>query len=63
MWKDKAAAEKWSDWLKDLDQFSEISMFFAIFLDDVQCKELLFKVLSGEPDKSEEKKEGDSEAS
>jgi hypothetical protein len=35
MWKDKAAAEKWSDWLKDLDQFSEISMFFAIFLDDV----------------------------
>jgi len=41
--------------LKEIDSFSEIPLFFQIFLTNKSCKELLFKVLSGEPDK-----EGDS---
>jgi ribonuclease BN (tRNA processing enzyme) len=50
-WKDQAIAESWRLWLKEIDSFSEIPLFFQSFLKNKSCKELLFKVLSGEPDK------------
>lgn len=50
-WKDQTIAESWRLWLKEIDSFSEIPLFFQIFLKNKSCKELLFKVLSGEPDK------------
>lgn len=50
-WKDQTIAETWRLWLKEIDSFSEIPLFFQSFLKNKSCKDLLFKVLSGEPDK------------
>lgn len=55
-WKDTKLVESWGLWLKEIDSFSEIPLFFQIFLKNKSCKELLFKILSGEPDKDVDNK-------
>lgn len=37
-------------WLQELHSFSQIPLFFQLFLKHQKCKELLFKVLAGQPD-------------
>jgi len=54
-------AESWGLWLKEIDSFQEIPLFFQIFLKNKSCKELLFKVLSGEPDKDVDTKKWEKE--
>ena len=54
MWKNQALAKIWELWLKELQSFSEIPYYFQIFMKNKKCKELLFKILSGEPDKRTE---------
>lgn len=60
-WKDQAIAESWRLWLKEIDSFSEIPLFFQSFLKNKACKDLLFKVLSGEPDKDGDVRKWDQE--
>ena len=52
--KDESKAEEqaksWELWLKELESFSEIPLFFQLFLKNTRCKDLLFKVLAGLPD-------------
>jgi hypothetical protein len=50
LWKAQALADSWSLWLEELDSFSKIPLFFQLFLQQQQCKQLLFKVLAGQPD-------------
>ena len=50
-WKDQTAAESWRLWLKEIDSFSQIPLFFQIFLKNKSCKELLLKIVSSEPEK------------
>lgn len=50
-WKDQKVAESWRLWLKEVDSFAEIPLFFKTFIKNRSCKDLLFKVLSGDPDK------------
>lgn len=56
-WKNEPLRESWGLWLKELDSFSDIPLYFQLFLKNNKCKELLFKVLQGEPDAQFEKKE------
>jgi ubiquitin-activating enzyme E1 len=44
-------AEMWRLWLNELDSFSDLPIFFQMFLKNKRCKDLLFKVLAGEPNK------------
>lgn len=50
LWKTTSMAESWGTWLQDLSSFSKIPLFFQLFLKHAKCKELLFKVLAGQPD-------------
>jgi hypothetical protein len=50
LWKSSPLAESWSMWLQELHSFSQIPLFFQLFLKHQKCKELLFKVLAGQPD-------------
>jgi hypothetical protein len=50
LWKSGALAASWSMWLQELHSFSQIPLFFQLFLKHQKCKELLFKVLAGQPD-------------
>jgi hypothetical protein len=50
LWKSSALADSWGTWLQDLSSFSQIPLFFQLFLKHAKCKELLFKVLAGLPD-------------
>mmetsp|Transcript_19576 Transcript_19576/g.30116 ORF Transcript_19576/g.30116 Transcript_19576/m.30116 type:complete len:233 (+) Transcript_19576:12344-13042(+) len=50
LWKSQALADSWSMWLQELHSFSQIPLFFQIFLKHQKSKELLFKVLAGLPD-------------
>jgi len=50
LWKSGALASSWSMWLQELHSFSQIPLFFQLFLKHQKCKELLFKVLAGQPD-------------
>ena len=50
LWKKKELAESWDLWLKELDSFSNIPLFFQMFLKNQKCKDLLFKILAGAPD-------------
>lgn len=43
-------AASWELWLKELESFSELPIYFNLFLKNKRCKELLFKILGGEPD-------------
>jgi len=52
-WKDEKAAESWKLWLKEIDSFCEIPLFFQLFLKNKNCKDLLFKILSDDPTKDE----------
>jgi len=54
MWKNTKLAEMWELWLKELQSFSEIPLFFQIFMKNKKCKDLLFQILGGAPDKSTE---------
>ena len=36
--------------MRELDSFSELPLFFQLFLKNTKCKDLLFKVLAGLPD-------------
>jgi len=49
-WKDKKLAEEWAVWLKEVQSFTEIKIYFQMFLKSNFCRELLFEVLRGEPD-------------
>lgn len=50
LWKGEEHAKTWELWLKELESFSEIPLFFQLFLKNTRCKDLLFKVLAGLPD-------------
>jgi hypothetical protein len=50
LWKTEEQAKSWELWLKELESFSEIPLFFQLFLKNTRCKDLLFKVLAGLPD-------------
>ena len=50
LWKADEQAKSWELWLKELESFSEIPLFFQLFLKNTRCKDLLFKVLAGLPD-------------
>lgn len=50
LWKQQEQSQSWSLWLRELESFSEIPLFFQLFLKNTKCKDLLFKVLSGLPD-------------
>mmetsp|Transcript_9034 Transcript_9034/g.8497 ORF Transcript_9034/g.8497 Transcript_9034/m.8497 type:complete len:82 (-) Transcript_9034:654-899(-) len=50
LWKQTALSESWSLWLKELESFSELPLFFQLFLKNTKCKDLLFKILAGLPD-------------
>jgi hypothetical protein len=50
LWKSSTLAASWSMWLQELHSFSQIPLFFQLFLKHQKCKELLFKVLAGQPD-------------
>jgi hypothetical protein len=58
-WKDQKAAEQWKLWLQEVQSFAEIPSFFKAFFKNRQSKELLFKVLSGDPDKDSDPKHWD----
>jgi len=42
LWKQKEQAESWALWLKELESFSKIPLFFQFFLKNSKCKDLLF---------------------
>ena len=50
LWKNKQMAEHWKMWLEELYSFSQIPLFFQMFLKNQKCKALLFQILAGEPD-------------
>ena len=50
LWKAEEQSQSWELWLKELESFSEIPLFFQLFLKNARCKDLLFKVLAGLPD-------------
>lgn len=50
LWKSEEQSKSWELWLKELESFSEIPLFFQFFLKNNRCKDLLFKVLAGLPD-------------
>jgi ubiquitin-activating enzyme E1 len=50
LWKAEEQAKSWELWLKELESFSEIPLFFQLFLKNTRSKDLLFKVLAGLPD-------------
>jgi hypothetical protein len=50
LWKAQDQSKSWELWLKELESFSEIPLFFQLFLKNSKCKDLLFKVLAGIPD-------------
>lgn len=50
LWKAEEQASSWELWLKELESFSEIPLFFQLFLKNTRCKDLMFKVLAGQPD-------------
>eukprot|EP00347_Sterkiella_histriomuscorum_P017580 403348792 len=50
LWKSEEQSKSWELWLKELESFSEIPLFFQLFLKNSKCKDLLFKVLAGQPD-------------
>ena len=63
LWKNTDAAAKWALWLQELESFSSIPLFFRLFIKNKKCKDLLFKILAGVPDKevSTENKKKDEE--
>jgi len=50
LWKSADQSKSWEMWLNELESFSEIPLFFQLFLKNTRCKDLLFKVLAGLPD-------------
>ena len=50
LWTDKKVAESWKQWLKELDMFSEIPQYFQQAIKDKKYKDLLLKILAGQPD-------------
>lgn len=50
MWRAEEQSKSWELWLRELESFSEIPLFFQLFLKNTRCKDLLFKVLAGLPD-------------
>ena len=40
-WQDKKLAESWGLWLKELDSFSQIPLYFQQALKNKKCKDLL----------------------
>jgi len=50
LWRAEEQAKSWELWLRELESFSEIPLFFQLFLKNTRCKDLLFKVLAGLPD-------------
>jgi hypothetical protein len=50
LWKSESLAASWSMWLQELHSFAQIPLYFQLFLKHQKCKELLFKVLAGQPD-------------
>ncbi len=63
LWKNTDTAAKWALWLQELESFSAIPLFFRLFIKNKKCKDLLFKILAGVPDKevSTENKKKDEE--
>jgi ubiquitin-activating enzyme E1 len=60
-WKNQDSAKKWKLWLQEISSFAEIPSFFKTFIQNRFCKDLLFKVLSGEPDKDSNQQKWESE--
>eukprot|EP01022_Parablepharisma_sp_SALTPOND_P015993 TRINITY_DN22_c0_g3_i1.p1 TRINITY_DN22_c0_g3~~TRINITY_DN22_c0_g3_i1.p1 ORF type:complete len:4095 (+),score=552.02 TRINITY_DN22_c0_g3_i1:5895-18179(+) len=51
IWKNTDAAAKWALWLQELESFSAIPLFFKLFIKNKKCKDLLFQILAGIPDR------------
>ena len=60
-WKNQKVADTWKLWLQEVQSFAEIPSFFKAFFKNRSCKELLFKVLSGEPDKDSDSRKWEQE--
>ena len=56
-WKDQTAAARWKAWLEEVTSFGALPHFFALFLKNHECIDYLFKILTGEFDKSSGTKE------
>ncbi len=60
-WKNKDRSQKWFMWVKvffkpkELASFSELPSFFSLFIKNKVCIDLLFKILSQEPDNENDK--------
>jgi hypothetical protein len=50
LWKATPLADSWAVWLRELETFSQIPLFFQLFLKHQKCRERLFGVLAGQPD-------------
>lgn len=50
LWTNTKVADSWRVWLKEIDCFSEIPQYFAQALNDKKQKDLLLKILAGQPD-------------
>ena len=48
--------EKWSQYVSELEKFSEFPHFFGMYLKDQETFDLLFKLMSGMPDTDKDKK-------
>ena len=60
-WKNQKVADSWKLWLQEVQSFAEIPSFFKAFFKNRSCKELLFKVLSGEPDQDSDARKWEQE--
>ena len=50
VWSNKKVADSWQQWLRELDIFSEIPQYFQIAIKNKKYKDLLLKILAGQPD-------------
>lgn len=60
-WNDQKSADSWKLWLQEVQSFAEIPSFFKAFFKNRSCKELLFKVLAGDPDKENDNRKWEQE--
>ena len=50
LWECKPLADCWAIWLRELETFAQIPLFFQLFLKHQKCRERLFGLLAGQPD-------------
>lgn len=50
LWECKSLADCWAIWLRELETFAQIPLFFQLFLKHQKSRERLFGLLAGQPD-------------